>query len=146
MTDSSRKSPSSRRLSIVSTSSSASSTLSGQLTRQRSQHGNSSGNSALNNVPSVPDLPTWLTQPPVRNDTSSPQQPQATSSRIGSSPHKKSHSLTKTSRDVKTDKMFDLLENPTTSSSSQPQVRKSSHKQKEESKNESTNSSESLSS
>ncbi|CAI2173313.1 12212_t:CDS:10, partial [Funneliformis geosporum] len=64
MTDSSQKSStSSRRLSVVSTSSSTSSTLSGQITRHRSQHGNT-GNSAINNVPSVPDFPNWLSQPP----------------------------------------------------------------------------------
>ncbi|RIA96380.1 hypothetical protein C1645_389349 [Glomus cerebriforme] len=145
MTDSSQKSSSSRRLS----SSSASSTLSGQLTRHRSQHGNSSGNSAINNLPSVPDIPAWLTQPPVRNSTSSSsQQSQQVTSRIGSSPHKKSHSLTKTSRDGKTEitTMLDLLDpNMTSTSSVSSSQRKLSHKQlKEESKHESTNSSESL--
>lgn len=125
MTDSSQKSSSSRRLSSSSASS-------GQISRHRSQHGNNSGNS----VPNVPDIPAWLTQPPVRNATSSSQQ--ATSSRIGSSPHRKSHSLTKTSRDGKTDmsKMLDLLDPTTTTpSSSQPQTRKLSQKQKEESTN-----------
>ncbi|CAB4409140.1 unnamed protein product [Rhizophagus irregularis] len=122
--DSSQKSSSSRRLSSSSASS-------GQISRHRSQHGNNSGNS----VPNVPDIPAWLTQPPVRNATSSSQQSQqATSSRIGSSPHKKSHSLTKTSRDGNKDisKMLDLLD-PTTSS--QPQTRRTSQKQKEESTN-----------
>lgn len=128
MTDSSQKSSSSRRLSSSSASS-------GQISRHRSQHGNNSGNS----VPNVPDIPAWLTQPPVRNATSSSQQSQqATSSRIGSSPHKKSHSLTKTSRDGNKDisKMLDLLDpTTTTSSSSQPQTRRTSQKQKEESTN-----------
>ncbi|GES77434.1 kinase-like domain-containing protein [Rhizophagus clarus] len=134
--DSSQKSSSSRRLSSSSASS-------GQISRHRSQHGNNSNNS----VPNVPDIPAWLTQPPVRNATSSSSQQsqQATSARISSSPHKKSHSLTKTSKDGKTDisKMLDLLDpTTTTSSSGQPQIRKSSQKQKEEP----TNSNESSSS
>jgi hypothetical protein len=137
MTDSSQKSSSSRRLSSSSASS-------GQISRHRSQHGNSSGNS----VPNVPDIPAWLTQPPVRNATSSSsssqQSQQATSSRIGSSPHKKSHSLTKTSKDGKTEisKMLDLLDPISTTPSSQ-QVRKPIQKQKEEPTNNNESSSSS---
>ncbi|CAG8604770.1 16690_t:CDS:10 [Funneliformis mosseae] len=130
--DSSQKSSSSRRLSVVSTSSSTSSTLSGQISRHRSQHGNT-GNPAINNVPSVPDFPNWLSQPPVRNSTS--QQPQQTTSRISSSPHKKSLGVTRASKD----------ENSMTSvSSGQPVRSKSRHKQpKEESKHEPTTGNES---